>query len=234
MTQLLLDLEPPIAPTFDNFVAGANVEALAAVRRLVDGTGPVRSLYLWGDAGSGRTHLLRAACAAADGAYLAAPDADTIATTVATAPRLIAFDDVERLDVRAQEALFHAINALRDDPGAAWVASGDAPPRSLALDAARDDLRSRLAWGLVYRVERLADDDKDAALARHATARGFPLQADVRRYLLTHCSRDLGSLMRVVEALDRRAREEHRLVTVPLIRDYLQPRLGTTGRAVPE
>ncbi len=228
MTQLLLDLESPTAPTFDNFVVGTNVEALAAVRGLVAATDTsVRSLYLWGEAGSGRSHLLRAACAERDGLYLDGPDAAAIAAAVDHRSRFVAFDDVERLDATAQEALFHAINALREDPAAAWIASGGAQPRALALAAGRDDLRSRLAWGLVYRVERLADDEKDAALARHADARGFPLQPDVRRYLLTHCSRDLGSLMRTVDALDRRAREEQRLVTVPLIREYLQPRLQT-------
>jgi DnaA family protein len=135
---------------------------------------------------------------------------------------LVAIDDVEMIDAAAQESLFHAINLRRADPAATMIVAGNAAPRDLALDAAREDLRSRLAWGLVYRLERLDDGEKDAALARHADEQGFPLSADVRRYLLTHWARDLGALMRLVDALDRHARERQRILTVPLIREFMQ------------
>jgi DnaA family protein len=226
-TQLLLDLDPPPRPTFDNFVAGANAEAVAAVRRAIGDPAVAvndRFVYVWGEPGSGRSHLLRAACEEVGGRYVdaAQANADEIKAVVAAQVPLLAVDDVERLGPTAQEALFHAINALRDTPRGVLVASGPALPRDLALDAARDDLRSRLAWGLVYRLERLDDAEKDAALDRHARQRGFPLAPDVRRYLLTHCARDLGSLMQLVDALDRHARERRHVLTVPIIREFLQ------------
>jgi DnaA family protein len=236
MTQLLLDLEPPPQPTFDNFVVGGNAEAVAVIRRLGAhdaGDPSKRFLYLWGEAGSGRSHLLRAACAARDGRYLDGPGATATAIEAAAneAHGLIAIDDVETIDAVAQEALFHAINRLRDDPRASLIVAGNATPRDLALQAERDDLRSRLAWGLVYRIERLDDAEKDAALARHASTRSFPLTPDVRRYLLTHFSRDLGSLMQMIDALDRHAREHQRVVTVPMIRDFLQLSLPSSEAA---
>ncbi len=227
-TQLLIELEPPPLPSFDNFVVGRNAEALAAVRRLCthDDDGDAnRFVYLWGVAGSGRSHLLRAACDAGDGRYLEHAVPASINEAVDSVPPLIAIDDVEGTDGATQEALFHAINVLRARSGTALIVAGNATPRDVVLAADRDDLRSRLAWGLVYRLDELDDAEKDAALVRHAAQRGFPLPPDVRRYLLTHFSRDLGSLMRTVDALDRHGREQQRVLTVPLIRDYLQARL---------
>ncbi len=231
-TQLLLELEPAPRPTFDNFVVGRNAEALAAVRRLCRadaGDAAHRFVYVWGAAGSGRSHLLRAACDACGGTYLDRATPAALDATLGSAAQLIAVDDVQATGDDAQVALFHAINVLRARTGAdattALLVAGDAAPRDVALAPGRDDLRSRLAWGLVYRLDELDDDEKDAALVRHAEQRGFPLSADVRRYLLTHFSRDLASLMRTVDALDRHGREQQRVMTVPLIRDYLQARL---------
>ncbi len=234
MNQLLLDLEPPLVPTLDNFVVGRNAEVVAALRRLcaaLPDEPSARGLYLWGPPSSGRTHLALAARDATGGRFFAgstaAPEAirDAVDAAADAGPRMLVVDDVEALVADAQESLFHAINRLRDDPRGALVVTGGAPPRDLALTPGRDDLRSRLAWGLVYQLHRLDDDEKDAALADRAGAQGFPLTPEVRRYLLTHFSRDLGSLMRMVDALDRHAREHRRVVTVPLIRDFLQRRI---------
>ena len=61
MRQLGLDILAPRAPTLDNFVAGANAEALSNVRALALGSLAESVVYLWGAPGSGRSHLLRAA-----------------------------------------------------------------------------------------------------------------------------------------------------------------------------
>lgn len=231
MNQLLLDLGPPPRPRFENFLPGRNPLALEAVMRLCAGPvadPPARCLYLWGEAASGRTHLLKAACERLDGRYLAGADATPEAIRAAIAPDpdasrwLLAVDDVAACSPDAQEALFHALNAMRQDERAAVLVSGDVPPRDLPLAPGRDDLRTRLGWGLAFPLLRLDDAEKDAALARRADETGFPLPADVRRYLMTHFARDLGSLMRTVDALDLYAREHRRVVTVPLIRDFLQ------------
>ena len=128
MRQLPLEISPPPAPSLDNFVAGANAEALAAVRALAAGSLREPIVYLWGERGSGRSHLLRAAAGAN--------------------PGLVVADDVETLDAPAQQALFNAINAAREGRGAV-LAAGGAPPAGLAQ---REDLRSRLGWGLVYQL----------------------------------------------------------------------------------
>jgi len=202
MRQLPLEISPPAAPSLDNFVAGANAEALAAVRALAAGERPEAIVYLWGEPGSGRTHLLRAATRAN--------------------PGLVAADDVETLDPTAQQALFNAINAAREGQTAV-LAAGSAPPAGLAL---REDLRSRLAWGLAFQLHPLSDAEKAAALRAHAHARALHLGEEVIAYLLKHARRDMASLIGILDALDRYSLEHKRPVTLPLVRDALESMKG--------
>jgi DnaA family protein len=201
MRQLPLEISPPAAPSLDNFVAGANAEALAAVRSLAAGTLPEAIVYLWGERGSGRTHLLRAAAHAN--------------------PSLVVADDVETLDSTAQQALFNAINAARDGQTPV-LAAGGAPPARLEL---REDLRSRLGWGLVYQLRPPNDADKAGHLRAEAARRGLRLPDEVLAYLLSHLPRDLASLNAVLDALDRYSLASQRPLTVPLVREALQKTL---------
>jgi DnaA family protein len=206
MQQLPLEITPPSEPDFANFVAGANVEALASVRQLADGTLPESVVYLWGEPGSGRTHLLRAAAR--------------------MRPDLIAADDVETLDEGAQQALFVAINAAREGR-AAVLAAGNAPPAGLTL---RQDLSTRLAWGLVYHLKPLGETEKAEHLRAEAARRGLYLSNEVLGYLLTRMPRDLGTLRGVLEVLDRQSLARQRGLTVPLVREVLSTLQKTVRR----
>jgi DnaA family protein len=198
MQQLVLDIRPAAEPDFDNYIPGPNAEALARVRGLAAGALREAIVYLWGEPGSGRTHLLRAAAR--------------------VNPQLIIVDDVEALEPAAQQQLFAAINAARD--GAAPVlAAGKVSPAGLAL---REDLRTRLAWGLVYQLRPLGDADKAEHLRAAAARRGLPLSDEVVGYLLTRLPRDLPSLNGVLDALDRYSLAAKRPVTVPLVREALE------------
>src|SRR5512146_2128362 len=198
MQQLPLAISPPPAPSFDNFIEGANAEALLRVQELTEGRLRETVLYLWGDAGSGRSHLLRAA-----------------ATTAAPARELVVADDVQVLDEPAQIELFNAINRAREGHGAV-LAAGDAPPGQLAL---REDLRSRLGWGLVYQLKALTDEDKARHLRAEAERRGLRMSDEVIRYLLSRLPRDLASLNAALELLDRYSLARQRHITLPLVRE---------------
>ncbi|MDH3289056.1 MAG: DnaA regulatory inactivator Hda [Betaproteobacteria bacterium] len=221
MRQLALDFAAPPTPTLDNFVPGRNAELLVNLGRLAAGASQERIFYLWGESGSGRTHLLRATVAALH-------SAGTSAAYVACGPTTglrdgldcmdcVALDDLDQLGAEGQETAFHLYNALRER-GGALVASGAAPPVQLTL---RGDLVTRLGWGLVYRVHGLSDAEKVRALTDHAAARGFPLLPEVGEYLLAHVRRDLPSLLAVLDALDRYSRETKRPVTVTLVRELV-------------
>jgi DnaA-homolog protein len=199
--QLILDLTAPVEPDFDNYVAGPNAEALASVRSFAAAERREAVLYLWGEPGSGRTHLLQGA-------------------RKVNASLVIA-DDVEQLDETAQQRLFVAINAARE--GAAPVlAAGGRPPAQLAL---REDLRTRLAWGLVYQLKPLSDAEKALHLRALAARRGLRLSDEVVGYLLTRLPRDLPSLNSVLDALDKYSLSAKRPVTLPLVREALERKI---------
>jgi len=229
MKQLALDLGVRRAPTLDNFVAGANGELVVLLRAFAAGAGTERFVYLWGEPGSGRSHLLEAvaAAAAARGARACYLDAGAtrIEREALAAAECIAIDNVEQLDGAAQLALFGAYNALRAG-GGALIASGPAAPAQLAL---RGDVVTRLAWGLVFRVHPLSDDDKAQALAQHAAGLGLRLPQEVIDYLLRHARRDLPALIAIVDGLDRFSLESKRPVTLPLLKELLQETARAPG-----
>lgn len=205
MTQLLLGISPEWVPTLDNFVAGRNVELLAALRQALAGGGE-RSFYLWGEAGSGRSHLLQAVAGAS---YACG--------AVPVAAGVVAVDDVETLDEAAQVALFELYNRQRESGGLLLV-SGPVAPAHLEV---RDDLRTRLGWGLVYQVHALNDAEKAEALRQHAMARGLELPQEVTTYLLRHGRRDLPVLLATLDALDELCLRLKRVASVPLLKEVM-------------
>ena len=204
MRQLVLEISPPSAPTFESFVTGRNAELLARLKDLSAGRLAETILYLWGERGSGRSHLLGAAVRAA-----------------ANPGQLVVADDVDCLDTAAQIALFNRINEAREhgrEPRSTVLAAGSAPPAQLAL---RDDLKSRLAWGLVYRVRTLTDAEKATYLRAEAGRRGLAIADEVVAYLLTHVRRDLPTLVAILTHLDEYSLSHRRPLTLPLVREAL-------------
>ncbi len=220
MRQLALELASPPVPTLDNFVTGGNAEVVAALHALVRGDSAERFIYLWGGTGSGCTHLLRAVAqdlrAAGRNVQLYAADA-VISAGDAAGDAVVVVDDVQCLSEPAQIKLFNIFNKLRDNRGILLTA-GDVPPARLQL---REDVLTRLAWGLVYEVHVLSEDDLRAAVQAYAAARGFVLPRDVTDYLLVRLPRDLNSLRAMVDMLDRHSLEQKRAITVPLARELL-------------
>ena len=220
MRQLLLDWGAARPQTLDNFVVGSNQE-LAALLRPVATAGSLGSnhalLLIWGDAGSGKSHLLKA-LSSNTSAQLLTPASPLNAFGWSTNHSLYLMDDCDQLNPEQQHALFNLINQVRENNGS-LIASAKQAPLQLAL---REDLRTRLGWGLVYQVHGLSDEEKMDALTKSATARGLSLSAGVLPYLLTHFRRDMQSLSTMLDALDRYSLETQRPITLPLLRELLQ------------
>lgn len=215
MKQMALGLALDAALGLDASVTGGNAELFAVLRSVCLPCPGERLVYLWGAPGSGRSHLLNAVARTATAASRAVRWFDAASSNDPDA--IVLADDVDRLDEGDQIALFNLINDQRQD-GGVLVAAGPVPPAELQL---RPDLRTRLAWGLVYQLQPLGDEDKALALSRHAEARGFRMPDEVARYLLRHGQRDLPSLILALDRLDRTSIEQHRPLTVPLLREVL-------------
>lgn len=221
MRQLILDLLPESPPRLDNFVAGGNSEALTGLAAWLAPESREPSLLLWGDAGAGKTHLLRASEAYYSDAA-ADPDLAGIEEYDGAPQLLHAVDNVEALSDSGQIALFNLFNRLRASGGRLLTAA-TLPPRQLAL---REDLRTRLGSGLIYRLQALTDSEKIEALSAQAMARGLRLPADALGYLLARAPRDMRSLSALLVALDRYSLEHKRAITLPLLREVLQTSLN--------
>jgi DnaA family protein len=216
MEQLGLDLIRAPDPGFDNFIAGRNAEALARIEALARGDRQLRLVYLWGESGTGKSHLLRAL-----GGLQLVPDSPASAFDAAPdeSEPIVSVDDCERLDDGQQTALFHLYNRVLARPHSALVCAGSAAPIALPL---REDLRTRLGYGLVIRLLPLSDEHCRAALQQRMRDSGIPCTPELIDHLLRHRSRDLGSLLGLLFALERYALERQRSLTLPLLREFEQ------------
>lgn len=217
--QFALDLLQAPAPTLENFVRGANGAALAALRDALAGRG-AQFIHLWGPQGSGRTHLLEAVrAAAAAGAPDCARRAPESVPVFCAAQRVYVVDDVQALDEAQQAALFALQNRVRDHAGATLITAADLPPAALRL---RDDVRTRLGWGLVFALRPISEGEQAEALQAHALARGLRMDPDVVPYMLQRLPRDMRTLVAALEALDAFALARRSALTLRLLREWLR------------
>ena len=230
MKQLALDIGLATGPTLARFFAGPNEAALQHLQLWVgegsqqDTRSPVPT-YLWGEAGSGKTHLLKAVHRALSdqGASVGWLDA-SVAMPAAFDERWAAviLDDVHLYSTAQQAMAFNwFVNAISPANGAPrWVlAAGNLPPADLPL---RDDLRSRLGWGHVFQLQLLDEIARRAVLRQEADARGVFLGDEVMDFMLNRFSRDLGSLMQLLDQLDAYALRTQRAITIPLLKAMLE------------
>ncbi len=218
MQQLLLDLETASPPTLETFLPGQNAEVLHLFRQIASGQSRDRFVYIWGDSAVGKTHLLKAMSRLCP-AKLVTPMSP--AEDFACDPHITLYllDDCDRLSAEKQIAAFDLFNQIRENGTASLITAGASSPLALTL---RDDLKSRLCWGLVYQIKGLTDEEKIAALTEQARHRGFTLSQGVLPYLITHYQRDMHSLSMILDALDRYSLQTKRTITLPLLYDLLQ------------
>lgn len=226
MRQLLLDLDAERPPSLETFAVGQNAELAQLLSLFSTRTASQygeRVVYLWGEAGAGKTHLLHALAANGDARYIPA-NAPESAFTHSPEISMYLLDDCQNLSPQAQIDAFALFNEIRAH-GGFLVAAGNHPPMILNL---REDLRTRLGWGLIYQVHGLTDEDKIDALERSAHARGISIAAGVLPYLITHYRRDMNSLTQMLNQLDRYSLETKRPITLPLLRELLQQQQAYT------
>jgi DnaA family protein len=227
MKQLALDIGLASGSTLEGFFAGPNEAALRHLKLWVDDArsptphAPPVPTYLWGEQGSGKTHLLEAVWAALkeQGASVG-----WLYPGMADPPEFderwsaILLDDVHLYTAIQQHAAFNWFERARGLQRGV-IAAGALPPVDLPL---REDLRTRLGWGLVFHLQILSEPERRAVLRQAADSRGLMPSDEVLDYMLHRFSRDLGSLMELLAQLDSYALRTRRAITIPLIRSMLE------------
>lgn len=225
--QLPLALRWPQRQRFEHFHPGTNDAALAAVRTLALQVG-APWIYLHGAHGSGRSHLLMAACQAAAAAgrrvqYLPLATLGDLATALrgVVGSELLALDDLGSIagNREAEHALFDLYNAARAD-GSALLFAAETTPTQLGIEL--PDLRSRLGACTQFTLKPLEDDERRAVLKAQASARGIELDDSVLDWLFARYVRDLGALLDLLDRLDKAALAAQRKITVPFLRSFLR------------
>ena len=214
---------------FTNFeVAPDNAELVDAVRRIAADSTPER-VFLVGDAGSGKSHLLEAAseAASAGGESVAFVPMRGWRSQHVDAVRglggsgLLCIDDIDAVagDRRWEEALLALLEASASRQARVLV-SAAVSPSSIPFELA--DLQSRLNAATLYRLRELDDESRARALRRYAVARGIEIPDDVVGYVLTRYRRDMPSLVALLDRLDYQSMAHQRRITVPFVRALIE------------
>lgn len=222
--QLTLSLKLRDDATFTNYHVGDNQVAMQCLRNTNE-----QFIYLWGEAGVGKSHLLQACCHAVSDSgkaamYLSLSEYQWITHAI--------FEDFEKLDLVCiddidaimgqsdwEEALFHFYNRARDSGTQLMVAS-QAPVK--LLNTKLPDLHSRLAWGVSFEIKPLSDQHLINALIMRADNRGIYLSGDVAQFLIRHYPRNMNDLYHILDRLDRASMIEQRRITIPFVKHVLE------------
>ncbi len=222
-SQLALGIGLKPTVNFNGFIPGRNGEA---VSRLLSGTDPF--IYLWGESGSGKTHLLQASCHQQDEsgctcAYIPLAQTSELEPGILEGMEtldLVCLDDLEKVAGKQEWeiALFNLFNQLRERDARLLIAANSAPA---GVDIRLPDLASRLTWGPCYHLLPLDDDGRLILLTQLSQQRGLELSKDTASYLLHRIPRDISSITGLLEQLDQASLAAKRKLTIPFVREVL-------------
>jgi DnaA family protein len=219
---LSLSIRPQV--DFNHFILGRNGEAISRLRHEQD-----PFIYLWGEVGCGKSHLLQAACqqtqtSGGRAAYLPFKSEHGLAPAMLEGLEsfnLVCLDDLQRLAGKAdwELAIFNLFNLLRENEARLLVAC-DRPPGRLSLRLA--DLTSRLTWGPCYHLIPLNDEERLELLIGNAESRGLSMNIDTASFLLQRIPRDIHYLTVLIDQLDKASMAAQRKLTIPFVREILK------------
>ena len=195
MDQLLLDIHKPAKKTIDNFVLGNNAECLNSLINFIEPCSPIFFIYLWGENGCGKSHLAEAV----------------------KRQNITVIDNIQNADKKEQIQIFNLYNKCKEEDKKLMV-TGINSPKNMKL---RDDLSSRLGWGLVYQLKGLTDIEKMLALEHHAKEKGMSLDSKIISYCINNLQRDLHTLIATLDALDEWSLKTKKSITIPLLKNLI-------------
>jgi DnaA-homolog protein len=225
--QLALAIQRNDEATFEDFFWGDNLQLKKELDAALSLTGE-RFIYLWGPAGSGKSHLLQACCQQLGphepSIYLPLETLKTWDPAILSElepHRLFCIDELDAIAglPAFEEALFHLYNRIRDEDKTTLIIAGETPPKHNQI--LLPDLKSRLSSGLVMHVQELSDADKAHTLSLAAHRRGFELPQPVAQFLVNRSARNMHDLQTLLDCLDHASLAAQRKITIPFIKATL-------------
>ncbi|MCI0733664.1 MAG: DnaA regulatory inactivator Hda [Methylococcaceae bacterium] len=213
---------------FDTFFAGPNRQVIESLKAFLQSDQGDHLLFIRGESGLGKTHLLQASCRAASridrsAFYLPFQEWTKLSPDLLEGLEnyhLVCVDDIDSIAGNPdwETAFFHFFNRHREK-SKHLVVSARLPPQRLGIQLR--DLASRLQSGLTLELKEMHDSDKLGALILKAKQLGFSLPQEVGRFLLKRYPRDLPSLWSFLETLDYASLSEQRKLTIPFLKNHL-------------
>ena len=220
--QLPLELPREDPCVFENFYNGSNAEVVSALRGFVDQAGGP-PLWLWGAPATGKTHLLLATVRAASDAGLSSaympahagfkPDALDALRSI----DLLCIDDADRLaGVPDVEEAMGGLYRELERRGARLVLAAASTPAGAGYQ--RDDMRTRLASGQIWKLRALTDEERLEAVQLRVRSRGIALPESTARFLMRRVRRNPADVFLLVDRLAALAATRSKQLTVPFVR----------------
>ena len=186
------------------------------------------SIYIWGPQGTGKTHLLQAACKKANEmdwhvTYIPLEQYRDFSIDILDGLGkldLVCIDDLEFIidNIEWQQRVTLLFNEIRDNKNSIIISS-KISPNNIKIDL--DDLKSRLVWGHVFKIKAADDELKIKILKKEANERSFNLNDDVVEFLIRRSNRDLTSLIEILDEIDRSSLAAKRKITVPFVKELI-------------
>lgn len=225
--QLALSIQLNDEATLDDFCWGENILLQQQLAQTIQGEEP-RIVYLWGEKGCGKSHLLQACC------HASSLDRPAIYLPLLTLKEwgpsilddletqaLLCIDDLDTIagDKSWEESLFHLFNRIKDNENTCLIFASQYSPRQIPI--VLPDLKSRLSWALIAHLETLSDEDKISTLYLRAQKRGFELPLSVAQFLVNRSKRSMHDLQELLDKLDKASLIAQRKITIPFVKQWL-------------
>lgn len=224
--QLPLDIDIQEHQTLSNFFWHGN-EVLKNQLELSLKNEGERFFYLWGSEGSGKSHLLKALTqkVGSNAIYLSLEQLKEYGSDIFEGIDqldLICIDDIEAVSGNKdmEVGLFHLYNKIRDNNRSHLIIATPNNLKNLTIEL--PDLRSRLAWGLVFQMHELSEENKLKVIEKQAHEKGFELPEKVGLYLIKHCARSMHQLTETINTLDKASLIAKRKLTIPFVKEILE------------
>ena len=228
ITQLPLNFDLNYQSNFDNFYTGSNMHIVNNSIYFIDSI-QESTVFLWGEEGVGKTHLLQAACHRAikngsSSVYIPLQYSCEMCVDLLNGLEnisLICIDDINKISTHRlwEEALFHLFNKIKFSNVRLFVSSS----QSLSsLNLYLDDLKSRLSSSIIYKINKLDDSEKLLLMQLKAKQKGLILDIIVGKFLMSRCTRNIQDLFMNLDKLDKASLIKNHRLTVPFVKKVLK------------